>query len=47
MVVFRTPHSLALVGNTSKPKLVSGADTYDEKAMLCQEGANSAMLCER
>jgi hypothetical protein len=35
-VVFRTPHSLALVGNTSKPKRVSGADTYDEKAMSGQ-----------
>ena len=33
MVVFRTPHSLALVGNTSKPKVVSSVDTYDEKAM--------------
>jgi hypothetical protein len=36
MVVFRTPHSLALVGNTSKPKRVSGADTYDENAMSGQ-----------
>jgi hypothetical protein len=47
MVVFRTPHSLALVGNTSKPKLVSGADTYDEKAMSGQSAlgppVNSAL----
>ena len=31
--VFRTPHSLALVGDTGKPKVVSGANTYDEKGM--------------
>src|SRR5258708_18500706 len=42
MVVFRTPHSLALVGNTSKPKLVSGADTYDEKAMSGQSASRAA-----
>jgi hypothetical protein len=31
--VLRTPHSLALEGNTSKPKVVSNRDTDDEKAM--------------
>ena len=31
--VVRTPHSLALGEDTSKPKVVSGADTYDEQAM--------------
>src|ERR1035441_8560246 len=31
MVFFRTPHSLALGGNTSKPKVVSSLDTSDER----------------
>jgi hypothetical protein len=33
MVVLQTPHSLALVGNTSKPKVLSSSSTYDQKAM--------------